>query len=84
MMNISRWIEEHIGEFITDEEIEDAINDALCNYDFKSVIQETIDDEINSYEDEINDAIAKEVRSRLWHKKKPIYLYGISKEKVSE
>lgn len=65
MMNISSWIKEHIGEFITDEEIEDAINDTLCNYDFKSVIQETIDEEINNYEDEINDAIAKEVRSRL-------------------
>lgn len=64
-MNIRRWIEEHINEFITDEEIEDAINDTLCSYDFKSIIQETIDEEINNYEDEINDAIANEVRSRL-------------------
>ena len=65
MFNLTDLVKETIDECISEDDVKEAICDYLANYDFKSVIDDVVESELDSMSDEINDRIARIVKEMI-------------------
>lgn len=65
MFNVTDLLKETISEFISEEDVKGAICEYLANYDFKSVIDDVVERELDEIMDDINEIIARTVKEMI-------------------